>query len=457
MGGTLGSSGLRYTISQGNVSNSLGFGGRLGYSFFFHENVGIGTGVRISRYRTNLTINEYSIAFPGLYDGRDRPHYRIVTLSDWEVNKRKLFLEVPLLLQFQTKFGRYQTIGMYANIGAKMKIPFNARHRVTDGSIENQGRYMQWGETIFFDLPHHGFGTDRDFRPSRDVRLRPGFAATAGLGVMIELSRAWDLMVGVYMDYGFTDIQRHRHGPIIYLGQGDLNQYRSVLVSNDIGTVRPFSAGLEVGLRYRLGGSNRPTRQEMIQAREQQQEKEQALAQVAAQRAEEANQRAATAAQREAEANQRAEELAGSLARIEDLLSALARDGRVDRVRGEGDQDVLKVDLDGDILFTTSQFSLSANAMNVLVPLVQILQENPQTTIDIFGHTDNVGSLVYNQRLSTRRANSVVDFLIDMGVDRRQIRRVVGRNFSEPIADNSTEEGRAQNRRVEVWMYVDRQ
>jgi len=88
---------------------------------------------------------------------------------------------------------------------------------------------------------------------------------------------------------------------------------------------------------------------------------------------------------------------------------------------------------------------------------VQILQENPQTTIDIFGHTDNVGSLRYNQKLSTDRANSVANFLTEMGVDRRQIRRIVGRNYSEPVDDNGTEEGRAKNRRVEIWTYVDRE
>ncbi|MCL2683160.1 MAG: OmpA family protein, partial [Bacteroidales bacterium] len=226
---------------------------------------------------------------------------------------------------------------------------------------------------------------------------------------------------------------------------------------------RTFSAGLEVGLRYKLGGSNRKTKQDMIREREEQKEKEAAQAQTvaqaqtAAQRAEDAEQRAATASEREAEANERAEKLAQSLKRIEDLLaSTLARDGKVDRVTGEGGKEALKVDLDGDILFATDRSNLSKNSMNVLVPLVQILQENPQTTIDIFGHTDNVGSLRHNQKLSTDRANSVANFLTEMGVDRRQIRRIVGRNYSEPVDDNGTEEGRAKNRRVEVWVYVDR-
>ena len=92
----------------------------------------------------------------------------------------------------------------------------------------------------------------------------------------------------------------------------------------------------------------------------------------------------------------------------------------------------------------------------MLIPLVQILQENPTTTIDIIGHTDNVGSLEFNQKLSTQRAQAVVDFLTSMGVKRSQIGRVLGRNYSVPRATNATPEGRAKNRRVEIIMYVEK-
>jgi len=467
VGGTLGSSGLRYDIPQGSVRNGLGFGGQLGYSFFFHENVGVGTGIGISRYETNVRINGDTIIFPGLLNTHGDEHYRIAILRNWRENQRNLFLEIPLLLQFQTKFGRYQTWGMYANLGVKMQIPFSGRYRVTGGSIENQGIHLQWGEDKppFANLPGR-FETDHNFRPSGDVSLRTGVAATAGLGILIELSRAWDLMIGAHFDYGLRDIRQvERHGPIVYINQGDglypANRYRSVLASDNIGRVNPLSVGLHVGLRYRLGGSNRPTKQEMIQ--QEQQAQEEALAEVAAQRAEEAAQRAAIAAaiaqqERDAEAAQIPEELASSLQQIGDLLaSTLGRGATVDRVRGVDGIEALKVEFEGDILFATSQSNLSERSMDMLVSVVQILQENPEATIDVFGHTDNVGSLRYNQGLSTRRANSVVNFLVDMGVDRRQIRRVVGRNFSEPIADNSTAEGRAKNRRVEIWMYVDRE
>ncbi|MNP79807.1 Outer membrane porin F precursor [compost metagenome] len=68
----------------------------------------------------------------------------------------------------------------------------------------------------------------------------------------------------------------------------------------------------------------------------------------------------------------------------------------------------------------------------------------------VSGHTDSVGSDAYNQRLSQKRAQSVTDYLIESGVPRSNFVSVTGMGESQPVADNSTADGRAQNRRVEI-------
>ena len=73
--------------------------------------------------------------------------------------------------------------------------------------------------------------------------------------------------------------------------------------------------------------------------------------------------------------------------------------------------------------------------------------------IDVVGHTDSIGTEEYNQALSLRRATSVKDYIVSKGVD-PSIIDVSGKGESEPVADNSTKEGRAQNRRVEVKIGV---
>ena len=80
---------------------------------------------------------------------------------------------------------------------------------------------------------------------------------------------------------------------------------------------------------------------------------------------------------------------------------------------------------------------------------VNFLNEYPQAQVEITGYTDSSGSAVYNQELSERRAQSVADYLIAAGIDADRF-TVKGLGEENPVADNSTHEGREKNRRVEV-------
>jgi len=77
------------------------------------------------------------------------------------------------------------------------------------------------------------------------------------------------------------------------------------------------------------------------------------------------------------------------------------------------------------------------------------MKTNPELKIEIIGHTDSTGPEDYNQRLSELRARVVADWLIRNGINSKRI-KAIGKGESEPIADNSTPEGRAKNRRTEI-------
>ena len=77
------------------------------------------------------------------------------------------------------------------------------------------------------------------------------------------------------------------------------------------------------------------------------------------------------------------------------------------------------------------------------------MKANPDTNIQIIGHTDNTGSVDYNQTLSEKRAKSVYDYLMNQGVSADRM-VFEGKGVHQPVADNSTAEGRALNRRVEI-------
>ena len=80
---------------------------------------------------------------------------------------------------------------------------------------------------------------------------------------------------------------------------------------------------------------------------------------------------------------------------------------------------------------------------------IKMMKENPSLRVSVEGHTDSIGSDTYNQRLSERRANAVRDYMADQGISPSRI-TTKGWGESKPVASNKTEEGRAQNRRVEI-------
>ena len=111
--------------------------------------------------------------------------------------------------------------------------------------------------------------------------------------------------------------------------------------------------------------------------------------------------------------------------------------------------DVLTVTFKSDFLFSVNSSTLLPGAYDELERVAQVLNQYPQTTMRIAGHTDSTGSEAYNQKLSERRALSVKNALVDMKVDPARM-TTIGYGKSRPIADNSTEAGRQQNRRVEI-------
>lgn len=102
-----------------------------------------------------------------------------------------------------------------------------------------------------------------------------------------------------------------------------------------------------------------------------------------------------------------------------------------------------------NLFFETNKYNIQPSSEVELEKVVQLLHENPSVRIQLEGHTDNVGTAADNQKLSEARAKAVVNYLIIKGIKKD---RLVYKGFgaTQPVADNKTEEGRAQNRRTEL-------
>ncbi len=116
-------------------------------------------------------------------------------------------------------------------------------------------------------------------------------------------------------------------------------------------------------------------------------------------------------------------------------------------VQRQGDQ--LVVRFNSAILFDSGRYDLKPQSQADLADFANVLRTYSDTDLVIDGHTDNKGKKISNQRLSEARAQAVVAFLQSQGIVAARL-TAHGWSDDHPIADNATEEGRAQNRRVEV-------
>jgi len=111
----------------------------------------------------------------------------------------------------------------------------------------------------------------------------------------------------------------------------------------------------------------------------------------------------------------------------------------------------LKVNIPSDVSFDTGSATIKPQMRAVLDPFAASVKDDPNTRLTIVGHTDSTGSDAINNPLSVDRAQSVRDYLAGKGVSPTRV-QTAGHGEREPIADNSTDAGRARNRRVEIYL-----
>ncbi|WP_373182021.1 OmpA family protein [Halomonas campaniensis] len=113
--------------------------------------------------------------------------------------------------------------------------------------------------------------------------------------------------------------------------------------------------------------------------------------------------------------------------------------------------DDIVLNMPSSVTFGFDSSDLTSNARNALNDVASILTQYDDTRVNIGGHTDSTGNADYNQRLSERRAEAVGNYLAQSGVARNRL-SMTGYGENQPVASNATEEGRAQNRRVEITL-----
>lgn len=134
--------------------------------------------------------------------------------------------------------------------------------------------------------------------------------------------------------------------------------------------------------------------------------------------------------------------------------AAKVENATVETITDANNLRAVKVTFDSGLMFDTNKYSLKANAKANLREFAGVLNQFNDADVAIYGHTDSTGSDAINDPLSVNRANAVAEYLLSWGVSPAQIKSIVGMGSKEPVADNSTVAGRAENRRVEIYLYA---
>ena len=136
----------------------------------------------------------------------------------------------------------------------------------------------------------------------------------------------------------------------------------------------------------------------------------------------------------------------------QDLEKALAQEiqagqARVDKMPN----DVIRITMTNQTAFDTDRTEIKPGFHSTMDKLADVVVRYGKTTLTVVGHTDNVGSNDYNQKLSERRAHSVAQYLESRRVNSMRL-ALAGKGETQPIASNANESGRQQNRRVEIYV-----
>jgi hypothetical protein len=287
LSGKIGSSGLIYKLhspeEKGSRSNKSGYGFDLTYSYFFNNHWGISTGVGISHYASvgklkgSITDKRYynlGMLVDNDYDGRPKDFNLRARLSNLVEKQTTLFLDVPVMLTYQTRFGEEEKWGIYGSIGAKLQFPFSTRFKIRNGQNSEfnvSGFYVNIPEDLDMGapsnppVPQHGYGTITNPNSSLGWndkgKLKMGVAGTAELGFIIGLGKETDLMIGGYVDYGLTNLKKSNKGlftaPKVYHPHADNKvgygiKYNGMLNSDVTNKVKPVSFGGKIGIRFKL-------------------------------------------------------------------------------------------------------------------------------------------------------------------------------------------------------------
>lgn len=479
----LGPSGLNYDLRrfesiEGSRSLRLGGNALIGYSYFFHKNWGVGTGLGVAHFRTigrynGGFSNDEFLSLGGQVDddntpGQPKDYELRVRLANWEERQTATYLEIPLLLQFQHKFGLKQKFGLYFNVGAKVQIPLGSKYEVLDSDYEGDPRLnvsgfypapanMDVGAPNWPGVPYHGFGSIHNPNEvlgwNDKTKLKMSVAGTAEFGFLFAVARRVDLSLGAYIDYGFNNVKKGDSKSLIEAPEGSYLEgdpdyvgkniiYNGMINSDKIEKAKLFSYGGKIGVRVKLGKIE-TTPWEKHQEEEKLRKEEDSLMRAQQMDYNDAMLKAIKDLQKGMN------EILTWKDMVDQRLNEPVKAEVVDKSDLPYGMDRAEYDtLMGHTYFTLNSSVVRPSQYPLIDYKVRLMKKYPNMRLQVSGNTCDLGSAVLNGNLGLYRAKAVRDYMISKGIPESRI-VITTQSYNNPLLPNTTEENRSMNRRCD--------
>lgn len=480
---------MLYRPANGQQRVGGGFDMSLFYARFFNEYIGLGAGLNYAFANAYATYN-FSETTTGLpLPGNPDLLYDLTTsFNNFAERQNVGVLSIPIEVLYRRPIAERWLL--LCGLGLSIDFPIHGNCSSKGGTYTTTGAIPALGGYTMKDIPEQGFTTYAGIPDTRINNLaKAGVGLVVDAGVRYALKDHWGLYMGINFGYGFTNLLASaKTDPLLVQNTTDATKidYHGTFDSNETAKANLIRFGVKVAVDFGWNDDDLAQRKAERLAREQAEADRLAAEAEAVRLAEQARLDSIAETVRMAEqarldsianaeqarldsiANAKAKAIADSIAEADaERLAAeaeaarLAEQARLDSI-AEAERIAREVaermaDLKNKAEGITIHFDIASSVpvfsdldKATLDAVCQLMHENPDLRVEIFGHTDNIGDPEKNLRYFGRiRAEAVRDYMISRGVPAASI-SCVSKGDTEPIAPNDTPEGRAQNRRANL-------
>ena len=457
---------MLYKPANGQQAVGAGFDAGIHYARFFNTWAGLGVGLNYSWANAYATYNWNEVTTGLTHPSNPNTPYDLTTGFNNFVERQNVgILSIPVEALFRKGFN--DRVALIGGVGLSIDFPIHGAYYAKSGSYSTTGVFPAIGNYEIKDMPEHGFSTYTTTQNAKfNNRAKVGGSVIADLGVRIAFNDNWGMYLGVNFGYGFTNILASaKTEEMIMINPADPSKidYRGTFDSNETTKVNPIRCGLKIAIDFGWPSTNKKAEAERL-AREEaerlaaEQARMDSIARAEAERvareemerlaaAEKARQDSIAQAEAEAKAKAEAERLANDKAYQDSIAQAKAaaeRRAYIESLKAKGESVTVHFETAGAVL----KFKPEEQA--IVDELCAVMAEDKSLHVVITGHTDNTGDADQNLKVwGMKRAESLKAYMVSKGVDESQI-RCESKGQLEPVADNSTREGRALNRRANI-------